>query len=193
MEEGPEPQEWVERSVEHGHEHAAEAGHARSEALVPALTAAILAVLAALASLLSGNAANQALVLQTRAADQWAYYQAKSTKEQVADTGRTVITSTAELLGAEPRRVQDQVERLRQEVERYHREKEEIGRQAEKLEAESERMFHKHHRFASGIASLQVSIVLASITILVRYRGLLWLSHLGGLVGVTFALLGWLG
>jgi hypothetical protein len=85
MEEGPEPHEWVERSVEHHHqehEHPAEDG-SRREIIVSAITAAVLAVFAALGSLLSGHEANQAILNQTRASDQWAYFQSKSTKGHI--------------------------------------------------------------------------------------------------------------
>ena len=74
MEEGPEPQEWVERAAEeHHHSHAAAAEHASTT--LPAITAAVLAVLASLGSLLSGQAANEAVLAMIRTTDQWAYFQ----------------------------------------------------------------------------------------------------------------------
>ena len=55
---------------------------------VSAVTAAVLAVLAAIGSLLSaGHAVNQAILEQTKATDQWAFYQAKSTKSHVYQVG----------------------------------------------------------------------------------------------------------
>ena len=87
MEEGPEPQEWVERAAEeyhHDHARVPPDGHAPEGATpaprVSAVTAAVLAVLAALGSLSSGHAANQAILAQSKATNQWAYFQAKSTK-----------------------------------------------------------------------------------------------------------------
>ncbi len=192
MEEGPEPQEWVERTVEH-HEHAHEES-ATMGTLAPALTAAVLAVLAALGSLLSGNAANEALVLQTRATDQWAYYQAKSTKEQLYDVSRQIILALAEIEGTEGSiKTSAALERFQKQVARYETEKEDIKHKAEGLEAASEHLFHRHHRYAVGVAVFQVSIVLASITILVRRRGMLLASFAGGAVGLVFVALGLLG
>ena len=80
MEEGPEPHEVIEQTVEHRHheEHLQHEGEKQSLRR-PAITAALLAVCAALASLLSGHAANQAILFQSQAADQWALYQSKST------------------------------------------------------------------------------------------------------------------
>jgi len=45
--------------------------------LMVALTAAILAVFAAINALLAGHYANEAMIEQLKASDQWAYYQAK--------------------------------------------------------------------------------------------------------------------
>ena len=67
-----------------------------------ALSTALFAVLAAIASLKSGNLANRALLemdeavlKQTQAADEWAYYQAKGIKS-------TVRESEVELLALVP-------------------------------------------------------------------------------------------
>ena len=60
-----------------------------------AITAAVLAVMAAMASLLSGHAVNQAILAQTRATDQWSYYQAKSTKQQLYEVGGKLIEALA--------------------------------------------------------------------------------------------------
>ena len=49
------------------------------------------------------------------------------------------------------------------------------------------------NRFASGVALLQVGIVLASISILVRYRALSVMSLLAGAVGLVFLLMGLAG
>ena len=68
MEEGPEPHEWVERTAEE-HHHSESHGEPPGR-MVPAITAAVLAVFAAFGSLLSGHAANEAILAQNRATDQ---------------------------------------------------------------------------------------------------------------------------
>jgi hypothetical protein len=83
--------------------------------------------------------------------------------------------------------------RFGQEVGRYTREKEEIRLAAEKLEEESREELHKHHRFATGVAMLQVGIVLASVSILVRYRALYVLSLVAGVAGLGYLLTGLTG
>jgi hypothetical protein len=187
MEEGPEPHEWVERTAEEHHQ--SESRGDLPERMVPAITAAVLAVFAAFGSLLSGHAANEAILAQNRATDQWAYYQAKSTKEQLFDIGSQIVNVLTEGT-AQAERAKPALERLRGEVQRYEREKEEIKHEAEKWEEESRHEYHKHTRYALGIALFQVGIVLASVSLLVRFRWLHALSLVTGVVGLVCLIVG---
>jgi hypothetical protein len=193
MDEGPEPQEWVERAAEE-HHHSHEPGSRGHETTVSAITAAVLAVLAACGSLLSGNAVNEAILGQTKATDQWAYYQAKSTKAQLYEVGGKLIQALSSTTGTTSRGTQESaLTQFQGEKERYEREKEEIKKEAEHLEAESQHYFHRHHRYALGIACFQVGIVLASVSILVRIRAIYYLSDLAGIAGLVFVVIGVLG
>jgi hypothetical protein len=187
MEEGPEPHEWIEKTVEQQH-HEHGSGEKGPAVIVPAVTAAVLAVCAAFGSLLSGHAANQAILFQTQATDQWAYFQAKSTKGHIYEVGKEVVRTLAEAQGGPTAGVRTGLDRFQQQVDRYDREKEEIKEKAEHLEAESRLEFRKHHFFALGVASFQVGIVLASVSMLVRVRSLsralFALSLLAGVVGI---------
>jgi len=185
MEEGLEPHEVIERAVEHHHdEH--EPGQAGSKRWNPttlsATTAAVLAVLAAIGSLLSGHAANQAILKQSDAADKWAYYQAKSTKAHIYEVGREIVAVLAGTAGDAP----SSLARFDQQRSKYIEDKEPIKAEAEKLEKESRHEFDQHHYYSLGIASFQVGIVLASISILVRQRATWWLSLVGGVLGIMF-------
>lgn len=185
MEEGLEPHEVIERTVEHHHhEHAH--GHAalkqRSPTTNSAITAAVLAVLAAAGSLLSGHAANQAILKQSEASDQWAYYQAKSTKGHIYEVGREIVA----VLGGSSGDAKSSLDRFDQQRSKYIEEKEPIKAKAEALEEESRHEFRQHHYYSLGIAAFQVGIVLASISILVRPRIIWWLSLVAGLVGLMF-------
>jgi Domain of unknown function (DUF4337) len=203
MEEGPEPQEWVERAAEehhqgHEHDHAHAEGHAPEGAKpmsrASAITAAVLAVLAATGSLFSGHAATQAILAQSKATNQWAYFQAKSTKGHVYEVAGELVKALSPAAGkADDGPAASALTRFGKEVARYNGEKEEIQHAAEKLEDESREELHKHHRFATGVAMLQVGIVLASVSILIRYKALYILSLVAGAVGVGFLLAGLVG
>ena len=189
MEEGLEPHEVIERTVEqHHHEH--KHGHARAELWSPttvsAITAAVLAVLAAVGSLLSGHAANQAILKQSEASDQWAYYQSKSTKGHLYEVGRDIVAVLSGTSGPS----KSSLDRFEQQINKYDQEKDKIKEKAEELQKESKHEFAQHHYYSLGIASFQVGIVLASISILVHHRATWWLSLAGGLVGIVFLLRG---
>src|SRR6266566_3862358 len=80
MEEAEVPLEHLHEQVHHSAEHGGETWISWV-----ALSTAILAVLAAIAGLLSGKHANEAMMSQIEASDQWGYYQAKSVKASVLD------------------------------------------------------------------------------------------------------------
>jgi hypothetical protein len=192
VEEGPEPHELIEQTVEQ-HHHAEHVGQAASprELRLSAMTAAVLAVCAALASLLSGHAANQAILSQTRASDHWAHFQAKSTKGHLYEVGRQMLEalgSAAPTAGTD--RLKQVMADFQNQTKKYDAEKEELQKQAQELESESAHELHKHHDFALAVASFQVGVVLSSISILVRYRALFLLSILAGLVGAGLVFVG---
>src|SRR6266513_931144 len=91
MEEAEIPLEHLHEEIEHHAEH----GGAPWISWV-ALSTAILAVLAAIAGLLSGHHANEAMMNQIEASDQWGYYQAKSIKASVLEATMTLASATAQ-------------------------------------------------------------------------------------------------
>ncbi|MFL6596631.1 MAG: DUF4337 family protein [Chthoniobacterales bacterium] len=101
-----------------------------------ALSTAILAVLAAIASLLSGEHANEAMMSQIEAADQWSYFQSKSIKAAVLDA-KTAFTGAPN--------DSDQAK-----LARYEKEQEEIRSQATHRQAMAKSYFQKHEVFARG-------------------------------------------
>ena len=194
MEEGPEPHEFIKESVEHHHheeeEHHASDG-ARRDAVISASTAAVLAVCAAIGSLLSGHAANEAILHQTRASDQWNFYQAKSTKGHIYEVGKQIIAALSNTRG-NGEKLPTVMARFDQQVQKYDQEKEEPKKAAEHFEEEAKHEFEKHHAYSLGVAAFQVGIVLASISIMVRYR-LIWvLSLVAGGAGIIQLILGFL-
>ena len=179
---------------DHELEHAAQGGH-QSHGMVAqiAVVTAIIATVGALFSYQGGatqaNAGlfkNNAAIKKTEAANQWSYFQSKSTKQSLAEFARD--------LAPEDKRVAYQGK-----IDRYEKEKSEIKLGAEKLETEatawdksSDEQMHQHHRWAQATTVLQVSIALAAIALLTRKK---WLEYamfaLAG-VGVVLGSLAWL-
>ena len=172
--------EEAEVPLEHLHEeihHHAEHGGPPWISWV-ALSTAILAVLAAITGLLSGKHANEAMMAQIQASDQWAYYQAKSIKASVLDAKMT-LTATA-------------TEKDKEKAAQYLEEQAEIKREAEEKEADAKSNFHKHEIFARGVTMFQIAIAIAAISALTRRRTFWFVSLIFGLVGVVFLCLGWI-
>jgi hypothetical protein len=143
-----------------------------------AVMTAIFATLGAGMGYMAGHTQNSALlykneaaIRRTEASDQWNFYQAKSSKQNLAELGAVLAN------GAD-------AERYRGEVERYKKEKADVEKDARNLEqkskdaeAHSEVALHQHHRWAQSMTLIQVSIALAAITLLTRNRGLQYLSY----------------
>jgi hypothetical protein len=172
MEEAEVPLEGLHEHVHHSAEHSTE-----SWISGVALSTAILAVLAAIAGLLSGKHANEAMMTQIEAADQWSYYQAKGIKASVLEAKMT-------LSGATPN------EQDRAKAERYQEEQTEIQNEAKKKQEEAKAHFHQHEILARGVTMFQIAIAIAAISALTKKKRFWFVSMLFGAVGCVFLVLG---
>src|ERR1700733_4717209 len=188
MEEGPEPQELFEQ-VEKSHEASEEASaeHKKQTAFTSrcAIVASSLAVLAAIGSLLSGHAANEAILKQSEATDQWSYFQAKSTKAHIFEGNKLILEALAKADKAiVSESINSTLSKFDEQSKKESGEKEKIKEEAEALGHESTLCFEKHQNFSYGVACLQIGIVLASVSIMVRNRNLYWGSIGCGVIGI---------
>jgi Domain of unknown function (DUF4337) len=169
--------EEAEVPLEHLHEQVKETAEHGGAPWISwvALSTAILAVLAAIAGLLSGKHANEAMMNQIEAADQWNYYQAKSIKASVLDAKMSLSGASNE---------SDKSKR-----ERYEKEQEEIKSEAEHKRAAAKSNFHQHEVFARAVTMFQIAIAIAAISALTRKRHFWFVSLLFGLVGCVFLVL----
>jgi hypothetical protein len=168
--------EEIEVPTEHLHEQLKESIHEREEnwILKVALTAAILAVFAAITALMAGHYANEAMIEQLKASDQWAYYQAKGIK-------LTVIESKLDLLQQMGKEVSA---KDRQKADKYKDEQKEIDKTAREKEALSGEDLVLHNKLARGVTVFQVAIAICAISALTKRKWLWFGSILLGLVGI---------
>jgi len=181
----------------HGpHDHEIEhAAHSSPDSFAGrlAVATAILATVAAIFSYMGGatqsNAGlykNDAAIKKTEAANQWAYYQSKSGKQNLSELAIEVVPE------AKKGFYQD-------EVKRYKGEKEAIKTKAEGLDAESvaydeksNEQLHEHHRWAQATTVLQISIAMAAIALLTKRKWLVWGVAGLGVGGTLLGVLAWL-
>lgn len=172
--------EEAEVPLEDLQEHVHESAHHSGEAWISwvALSTAVLAVLAAIAGLLSGKNANEAMMNQIQASDQWSYYQAKSIKAAVLDAKISLSGVTDE--------------KDRAKAAKYEEEQAEIKREAEHKEHEAKANFHRHEVYAHSVTMFQIAIAIAAISALTRKRRFWFVSLLFGAIGCVFLCLGFL-
>ncbi|MBI3542338.1 MAG: DUF4337 family protein [Deltaproteobacteria bacterium] len=141
-----------------------------------ALTSALLAALAAVAALLAGHHANEAMLEQIHASDQWSYFQAKGIKAAVLGTKLDLTR----VLGKAP--AGKDVEKLAE----YKKEQEEIKKDAEEKEKESRAHLAHHVILARAVTMFQVAIAIAAICALTHRRRFLFVSLGFGIAGILF-------
>jgi hypothetical protein len=170
--------EEAEVPLEHLHEHVHHSAEHGGEAWISwvALSTAMLAVFAAITGLLSGKHANEAMMNQIEASDQWSYYQAKSVKAALLDAKMSLATVTDEKDHAK--------------AARYEEEQTEIKSEAERKQADAKSNFHRHEVYARGVTMFQIAIAVAAISALTKKRRFWLVSLLFGAAGCVFVVLG---
>lgn len=129
---------------------------------------------------------NDAAIKKTEAANQWAFYQAKSNKQNLAELALDLVPEPRKRFYAD-------------EAKRYKGEKADIMVAAKKLEDESAdwdkksaEQLHQHHRWAQATTALQIAIAMAAIALLTKSHGLAKGVYLLSGIGVVLGGLAWL-
>src|SRR5262245_37810011 len=180
-----------DHAVEHGAHDASHQSQSAGLTQWVAIFTAILATIGAIVSYQGGHTQNEALYFKNEAvlkkadaSNQWAFYQAKSTKQNLAEMAET-LTADKELKS-----------KFAADAARYKTEKEAIKNEAEKFEAasiaadkESAHALHPHNKLAQAMTLIQIAISLASICVLTRRRWMLGLAGAAAAGGLVFWLL----
>ena len=148
------------------------------------LIISILAVLVAMVTVLGHRTHTEAVLLQSRAADQWNEYQAKKIRQ-----GQ--ISMTSDLLSLQPSSnsiaVQQKLNSYKAHIEKLADDLIEEQRKAEDLEHEVSRAERRASRYDLGEALLQIAVVLSSITLLTKQRIYFMLGLGLGIAGLLLA------
>ena len=169
-----------------------QAGNSRLNSIVAVLVA-LAATAMALDNIKDGNITQAMAQSQTKAVDAWSYYQAKSTKQNIAEATLDqlqVIRATTQASGAGLADVDKRIANYQTQVARYDKEKADIKAQAEGHQAEYDRLNLHDDQFDLSDAGFSVAIALLGVTALTRKRWLLGLAGVFLAVGVIFALAG---
>jgi len=179
---GPHDHE-MEHAAKHAAVHDEGAGHAGQLAVVTAILATVGALFGYMAGATQANAGlykNEAAIKKTEAADQWALYQAKGNKQNLAELGID--------LAPEGRRpfYQDEAKRYKGEKAEIQKKAEEMEKESKEWSLKSDEQIHMHHRWAQAMTALSVAIAIAAIALLTKRR---WFEYVVyGLSGVGIVL-----
>ena len=172
-------------------EHAEHAEHAAHEnnpfisqvSITIALLAVVAAVTGSLETVESGGAiiaANEAVLAQDQATDQWSFFQAKSVKKNLyaiaadaAGPKADDYRAKAKQEGADQEKAQDEAKTLEAESRRD--------------QALSQRHENRHHRLTVGATFLEIGIAISTIAIITRKRWPWVISGVLGLAGAVVA------
>jgi hypothetical protein len=173
--------EEIEVPTEHLHEEMGEEAE-RKHGWVSrvAVSSALLAVAAAISALLAGHHANEAMLEQMQATDQWAFYQAKGIKATVLQSKLEVLASLGKPTNS--------VDAAR--IAGYLQEQPDIEERGHERERSSAEHMSHHNEFARAVTIFQIAIAMGAIAVLARRNALWFLSLALGLAGLIFLLLG---
>jgi Na+/glutamate symporter len=176
---------------DHELEHAAQhdpSGMAGQLAVVTAILATVGALFAYMGGATQANAGlykNDAAIKKTEASNQWNYYQAKSSKQNLSELALELAPESRKAFYTD-------------EIKRYKTEKAEIMVAAKKLDDESKQwddksaeQMHQHHRWAQATTALQIAIAMAAIALLTKKRWLEKLVFGVSAIGLVVGVMAW--
>lgn len=163
------------------HDPIEEAGKSKINSRV-ALFVAISATFMAICNVKDGNIVQAMSQAQAHAIDAWSYFQAKSTKQSIAE-------NSLELLRLDKLPANDTVvKKYEDEVARYEKEKADIKVQAQGYEQEYDDINLFDDQFDMTEALLTISIAMFGITSLTQKKWLLYFSTAVSLLGILLGL-----
>jgi hypothetical protein len=160
-----------------------------------ALTTAIFAALLAISALGGSKAMKEMILCQQQASDQWAYYQAKASREHFYRGQKARLElDLLEKDNLKPeirQRYTTLLQQMNAEEARYGKEKREIEKEARNLEHERDHARSKDPYFEFSEALLQIAIVMASVSILSHSRIIFGVALAAAIMGAVLCFNGY--
>jgi hypothetical protein len=147
-----------------------------------AASMAVIAAALAVVSVFGQLYANEELLAQQKASDQWAYYQAKSIRRYESDIARDLFK---QMSGEQAAR---SAEDYAKNSEGYKKDSEEIQAEAKKLGDESSLKGRQALRLHIGEIFLEIGIVFATLAILTKRDLVWWTAIMSAAVGTGIAI-----
>jgi len=156
-----------------------------------ALATVLLAVCATLATFKGGGYSTQAVLAQSQASDQWAYYQSKSIKGYIYETQKEKFELDLKERGPGlPVPLREEYEKrtagYSEKIARYNEEKSAIEKEARGKEVIRDAAQKHQQMFGMSIIFLQIAILMSSIAALLKKKPVWLVGLMCGIVGLFY-------
>jgi Domain of unknown function (DUF4337) len=162
-----------------------------------AMLVAISATFVALCNVKDGNIVQAMAQAQANSVDAWSYYQAKSTKQNIAEGMVDQLTTqrdvTPGLLPDSRSTLDRRIAEYAAKAKQYDVEKQQIKKTAEDYQRDYDRLNFRDDQFDMAEATLSLSIALLGITALTQKRWLLAVAVVFAAFGVALGVSGFMG
>jgi len=159
---------------------------------------ALIATFMAVCNIKDGNICQTMAQQQAMAVDSWSYYQAKSMKQNLAESVLDQLSfqkesSAGRLSPAVATLLDQKIASYAAKVKKYESEKEEIKAQATTAESEYDRLGVHDDQLDISEAALSIAIALLGVSALTRKKWLVYLAVFFAISGLVFGMAGFLG
>jgi hypothetical protein len=156
-----------------------------------ALTTVIFAVCATLSTYKGGSFSTRSVMSQTQAANQWAYYQAKSIKGYLYEIQKEMLELEIQEqtgVSADPilESHKQRIDAYEKKLGKYDVDKSEIQKEAFRFEAVRDDAQTHAQTFGIAIIFLQIAILLSSVAALLKKRPVWYLGMIAGTTGIIY-------
>ncbi|MDI1301600.1 MAG: DUF4337 domain-containing protein [bacterium] len=156
-----------------------------------ALITVVLAVCATLSTFKGGGYSTRSVISQAQASDQWAFFQAKSIRENMYRLQKENLTLTEGVLPANATpevrgRYEAAIALAEKNVQKYEQEKNTIKAEAQRLEKQRDDAQRHGQPFGMAVIFLQVAILISSIAGLLKRRPIWYAALPFGAVGLLY-------
>jgi hypothetical protein len=151
------------------------------------ITTTCLAVMTAIAAARGGACGLKTQLLTGIESSKWAYYQAKSIKQNLAETQKNAFE--VEVLGAanveQKTLYEEKLKIATREIDRYSTEKNQIKIEAEEASALNRLIAKKGNFFSGAVVFFQIAIMLSSVSALLKKKFMWVLGMLFGVIATV--------
>ena len=152
-----------------------------------AVSIATMAVCLSVINIHGDNAKTDAIIKTNEASNKWGYFQAKSVKSHVGESQAAMLTTLSDTAVQADRRLALLV-KLDGNLKTYSKEMADIKAEAESLEKEASQKQKINDRSDRGALFLQIAIVVASVSMISRWKPLWFTGMALGAIGAVVGL-----